>query len=216
MQNDWAGRARLSHALLSLTAGKPVKVRRAGRCACIFQAVAQTPTEAQAPEYLGGCLRAGAPYMGSSRSSGRLCDSLIYALSTAPPDVRSCRCERVSICGACRGRGAGRTLIFKQLMVQRRAAVLRTRGQRDDASGQPCRFHSRSVAARELVGAVDGTVPDGGLRAAGAWLARRLRHCRGNPQPCRKELATDRLRVTVPGGNSPMASAAQHCANGKK
>ncbi len=124
MQNDWAGRARLSHALLSLTAGKPVKVRRAGRCACIFQAVAQTPTEAQAPEYLGGCLRAGAPYMGSSRSSGRLCDSLIYALSTAPPDVRSCRCEGVSICGACRGRGAGRTLIFKQLMVQRRAAVL--------------------------------------------------------------------------------------------
>ena len=43
-------------------------------------------------------------------------------------DVRICRCERVSICGACRGRGAGRTLILKQLMVQQRAAGLRTRG----------------------------------------------------------------------------------------
>ena len=37
------------------------------------------------------------------------------------------------------------------------------------------------MAARELVGAVDGTVPDGGLRAVGAGLARP-----GGDHPTRK------------------------------
>ena len=80
-----------------------------------------------------------------------------------------------------------------------------TRGLCDGASGPARCLHSRSVAARELVGAVDGTVPGGRLRAAGARLAGNLGHGRGNPEPrrpggreghrgCRRALRADHPR----------------------
>ena len=136
---------------------------------------------------------------GSSRRC-LLLDFLTQTGSSARPEQEPAERHRAGRCKGCRASGACRTLIFEHPVV---APV--TRELCDGASGQARCLHSRSVAARELVGAVDGTVPGGRLRAAGARLAGNLGHGRGNPEPrrpggreghrrCRRALRADHPR----------------------